>query len=129
MLFGEARSLYKVEEDVREPVMIGYTALNRAEKSNYVNLKEAILAPKQYSCFNPKDVNYNKIKNPGKNDLNSWKKSLEISKKILNGLFEHLNYGQTHYHRKDKKPKWRKSPKMKKIWGQDFFKHYFYKEL
>jgi len=147
LIYGEARILFKDEEDQREPIMIGFTPINRAKdriKGNGTNLKEAILANKirktkagnkirvyQYSCFNSRDPNLPKLKNPEKYDVKSWDKSLNLADKILRGKYTHLNYGQSHYHGKkmEKYPDWASDARMKKIWGQDFFKHLFYKDV
>lgn len=146
LIYGEARGILKYENDQREPIMIGFTALNRANdkaKWNGTNLKEVILKNRpietkygkiitvyQYTCFNPRDKNFKKIQNPEKYDSKSWRQSLDISRKLLEGKCTHLNYGQDHYHKKDmeKYPDWTESPRMKKVWGQEFFKHYFYRD-
>jgi len=151
LIYGEARILFKDEKDQREPAMIGFTSLNRAKdkiKGNGTTLKEVILSNKpkrvkykngkkatirvhQYSCFNSWDPNLRKLKDPEKYDSKAWQQSLDLSKNILEGKLSHLNYGQDHYHKKDMEeyPKWTKSPRMKKIWGQEFFKHYFYRDI
>ena len=130
MLYGEARELLK-EEDQKEAIMIGFTAVNRANDSiegNGKSIKEAILKKYQYSCFNSNDPNLKELKNPEKYDPKSWEKALSLSEKILEGKFAHLNYGQDHYHtKKIASPKWAKSPRMKKVWGQPYFKHSFYR--
>jgi len=133
MIFGEARNLLN-DEDYLEPVMIGFTAVNRAEKKIKGNsLREVILAPEQYSCFNKSDINLERLKNPEKYDPVSWKKCLTVSRRILEKGEElkHLNYEQTHYHVREmeKYPKWAKNPKMKKVWVPDYFSHFFYKEI
>lgn len=147
LIYGEARSTFKHEKDQREPIMIGFTPINRVNDTirwNGMNLKEVILKNGpvktktgeiiivyQYSCFDPEDKNLKKIKDPEKYDSKSWEQSLGISGKLLEGKYTHLNYGQDHYHKKDmtEYPEWTKSPRMKKIWGQEFFKHYFYKDI
>lgn len=146
LIYGEARSVFKHEKSQREPIMIGFTAINRANDKmewNGMNLKEVILKNgpiknkngeivivHQYTCFSPKDSNLEKIKNPEKNDSKSWEQSLYISRNLLRGKYKHLNYGQDHYHKKNMKkyPTWTKDPRMEKIRGQDFFEHYFYRD-
>ena len=152
MIFGEARNEFdeNIVEDSLEPIMIGYTAINRAEdkiKQNGKTLKEVILKnqPKtiklkngkektifihQYSCFNSWDPNLKRIENPIKYNPEAWRKSLILADKIIDGKLDHLNYGQSHYHLKNMKeyPSWTKSPRMKKVWSQPYFKHIFYKD-
>jgi len=147
MIFGEARSSLdgKIDPDYKEPIMIGWTAINRANdklKFNGENLKEAILKKKwvknkkgkktpihQYSCFNPKDPNLKVLKNPKKYEPKEWEKSLHLAEKILEGKLSYLNYGQDHYYRKDTNaPNWTENPRMKKIWTPPFFDHEFYRD-
>lgn len=131
MIYGEARELLK-KEDQKEAIMIGFTAINRAKdriKENGESIKESILKKSQYSCFNPRDPNLKKLKNPEKYDPSSWEKALKLSDKLLEGKLTHLNYGQDHYYRKNTPtPYWANSPRMEKIWGQPSFKHEFYKD-
>ena len=131
LIYGEARNLFKLDENHLEPKMIGLTATNRVKKKiRGDNLKEVILARKQYSCFNKKNANLKKLKNPERYDSKAWKKSLITSRRILEGKFTHLDYGQDHYHKKNMEeyPKWTKNTRMKKIWVPDFFEHYFYED-
>jgi hypothetical protein len=138
MLFGEGRELFddKIDPDHRELIMIGWTAINRAEKKfKGDNLKEVLLAKKQYSCFNdnPKDKrgyeNFLRTLNPWIHEKENWIKSLKLSENILEGKLSHLNYRQDHYHTKNEKPYWAKSKRMRSIWVQPSFKHNFYEDI
>jgi spore germination cell wall hydrolase CwlJ-like protein len=123
MLYGEARSVSNSEK-----ISLAFTAINRANdglKYNGESLKEAILAPKQYSCFNKKDSNFEKLKKPEKDEPKEWKKCLDLAKKILDGEYDKYNFGQTHYHRKGISPTWING--MNERLNSTGFKHQFYK--
>ena len=120
MLFGEGRSV-----SVGERIAMGFTPINRFKNSMAKSLAEVILSPKQYSCFNPKDPNLKKVLNPEKYDPKAWEKSLGISEAILEGEYDYANFGPTHYHRKDIKPKWVKL--MTEKLDSTGFVHQFYK--
>ena len=122
MLFGEGRSV-----SVGERIAMGFTPINRFKNSGVKSLAEVILSPKQYSCFNPTPENPNlkKVLNPEKYDIKAWEKSLGISEAILEGEYDYANFGPTHYHRKDIKPKWVKL--MTEELDSTGFVHQFYK--
>jgi|TARA_Y100000310_G_scaffold17671_2_gene17457 spore germination cell wall hydrolase CwlJ-like protein len=105
MLFGEGRSV-----SVGERIAIGFTPINRQKRLVEKSLTEIILHPGRYHCFNshPEDPNFKKVLDPEEYDSNAWEKSLKIAKVILNGKYDGVNFGQTHYHRKDSHPKWAK---------------------
>ena len=74
MLYGEARGY-----SFTEKLAIAFSAINRVNdgmKYNGETLKEVILAPYQYSCFNNFDVNFKKVKNPEKYEPKEWKNVL-----------------------------------------------------
>lgn len=119
MLFGEGRGV-----SVGERIAIGFTSINRFKKLRAKSLAETILLSKQYSCFNPEDSNLEKVLDPEKYDPEAWKKSLGISKVVLNGKYDNVNFGQTHYHRKDTKPKW--AEHMKEKLDSTGYVHQFY---
>lgn len=128
LLYGEARSLSE-----EEAAMIGLTAVNRSKdkiKANGTSLEGAILAKGQYNCFdNDGSKNSKETKNPSKYDIESWARSLKLSKKILEGEFNYLNGGQTHYyHPKSVKkiPKWAKDQRYEKIATST--EHKFYRD-
>ena len=122
MLFGEGRGV-----SVGERIAIGFTPINRFKNSEAKSLAEVILSPKQYSCFNftPENPNLKKVLNPEKYNIKAWEKSLRISEAILEGEYDYVNFGPTHYHRKDIKPKWVKL--MTEKLDSKGFVHQFYK--
>jgi len=127
MLFGEARNCSD-----EEMIDIAYTAINRTKdgkKWNGETLREVILKPWQYSCFNSNDVNRKKLMNPEKYDSKSWERCLKIAHEVLTGKYGEKNRGATHYFAKNiRKPKWADSPKMTDIPEPEYYKHDFYRE-
>ena len=122
MLFGEGRSV-----SVGERIAMGFTPINRFKNSGAKSLAEVILSPNQYSCFNstPEDPNLEKVLNPEKYNPEAWKKSLNISRVVLNGKYDKVNFGQTHYHRKGTEPKWAKH--MREKLDSTGYVHQFYR--
>ncbi len=121
MIYGESRNCSK-----NERIAVAYSVINRVndrKKWNGENIKDVILKPWQYSCFNKNDVNLKKLKNPNKK---IFEDCLEIAGEVLEGKYSELNKGQTHYFNpKVVKPKW--ADKLEKV---DFekTKHEFYRE-
>lgn len=83
MLYGEARNCSNTEK-----VAIAYTAVNRAHDKKAWNgktVKEAILKPWQYSCFNNNDPNKKQLKNPEAYSPKAFYRCLNIAKGVLSG--------------------------------------------
>jgi len=122
MLFGEGRSV-----SVGERIAMGFTPINRLKNSDVGSLAKIILSPKQYSAFNkaPEDPNLKKVLNPERYDLEAWEKSLRISEVVLNGKYDKVNFGQTHYHKKGTEPNWAKG--MKEKLDSTGYVHQFYR--
>ncbi len=106
MLLGEAEECSKIEK-----IAVAYTAINRAndnKKWNGETLKEAILKPYQYSCFNKE---YNQpLKNPMSYNQKEFISCLNLAEKILAGEYKDPTDGATYYYNpsKIKKPRWTK---------------------
>lgn len=126
MLFGEARNCSREEK-----IAVAYTAINRAndgKKWNGSTVKEAILVPKQYSCFNENDPNRKKIMNPEKYDKRSFIECLDVATRVLEGAYPDPTKGATHYHTLSSTPSWAKSTKIEKKGRIGDSKHIFYQE-
>ena len=80
MLFGEARNCSDAEKRA-----IASTALHRVNQGGRYgnNLHAVLLKPKQYSCFNEKDPNFAKLKDPLKYDAKSFERCLLIAGEVL----------------------------------------------
>ncbi len=120
LILGEAEGCSESEK-----ISVAYTVINRAKKGK--TLKEIILAPYQYSCFN-ENMDSNKfLKNPMKYNSSEFIKSLKLSEKILAGKYPDFTNGATHYYNPSsvKKPSWAK--KLTKIGKIKNSRHIFYK--
>lgn len=95
MIFGEARGCSEIER-----IAVGYTALNRVndgKKWNGETIREVVLKPKQYSCFNERDPNRAKLMNPMSYEPKVFEDCLAIARNILNGDCSDPAKGATHY--------------------------------
>jgi len=124
MLLGEAENCSK-----QEKIAVAYTAINRVndnQKWNGEKLKEVILKPYQYSCFN-KNLN-NKLKDPLNYNSKEFLGCLELAEEILAGEYKDPTEGATHYYNPKlvKEPEWTK--KAEKIGKIENSRHVFYKE-
>ncbi len=130
MLFGEARSCSDLEK-----VAVAYTPLNRAEDGvawNGRTLKEAILEPFQYECFNLGNANRDKLKAPNKYDSKSFDQCLKVARDVLSGRYQDPTNGATTYYNPTTIKEPERFKKMQKIGrintSQGPSKHVFYKE-
>ncbi len=129
MIFGEARGC-----DLEEKIAVGYTAINRAhdgKRWNGENVKDAILKPMQYSCFNKNDPNRGKLMDPLSFEPEEFENCLEVSRNILSGMYPDSSKGATHYFNpRAANPSWkRKLEKIGAIRTQSgLSKHEFYRE-
>jgi N-acetylmuramoyl-L-alanine amidase len=125
MLLGECETCSNLEK-----ISIAYTAINRLgnEDSLYGNtLKEVILQPYQYSCFNSEFDSSIFLKIPLQHNLKEFIADLQLAKEILSGRYKDPTGGATYYYNPDvikTPPSWtRNLTKVKRI-GY----HIFYKE-
>lgn len=105
-IYGEARSGSK-----KLKIAIAQSIINRTNKNKWWGhtLKEVILKSGQYSCFMPKDPNYNKVWNPLKYEKPEvWYECLKIAKEVLENKLVDITKGATHYHTTKVKPLWSK---------------------
>lgn len=82
-VYGEAR-----EENEASNRAIAWIIKNRYDKSGKGSYQQIVLKRIQFSCWNKKDKNYEKLKHPGKNgpssDKKSWIQIKEIVKEVHN---------------------------------------------
>lgn len=124
-IFGEAR-----ECAPREMVAVGFTAVNRLRdgRKRFGNtIREVVLAPAQYACYNHGDPNRQRVMDPayegnfavpdeervGERAL--FERCLAVAEGILAGRYSDPAQGATHYHTVGSHPYWEKSPKMKRV--------------
>tara|TARA_R110000851_G_scaffold189550_1_gene339793 strand:- start:71 stop:481 length:411 start_codon:yes stop_codon:yes gene_type:complete len=101
-IWGEARG-----EDKEGKISVGHVIKNRADKKTWMGktIKDVCLKKWQFSCWNENDPNRKKILALKLDDLNEY---LEISAKVLSGMYEDQTKGSTHYYAKSMKspPNW-----------------------
>jgi len=124
MIFGECEDCSKTEK-----IAIAFTALNRTKKGGWYgeNLKEVILKPYQYSCFNSDLDGSIFLKDPLKHNAQEFLLSLKLSKEILEGKYKDPTKGATHYYNPKRvgEPYWTK--KFTKIGKIENSHHIFYR--
>ena len=121
MLVGEADECSEIEK-----ISVAYTALNRTKWGK--SLKEVILQPRAYSCFNSEFDSSIFLKNPLRYNKKEFLNCLKLSEEILAGKYKDPTKGATFYFN----PKLVKEPP----WTKDLIKvgkikdshHIFYKE-
>jgi len=115
LIYGEARG------EKREGMLaVGYVAMNRAKRPSWwgMNLREVILKPYQFSCFNSNYVD--RIVTPGEK---TWHTCLDASMMVLDGLTHESTGGATHYHAVGVTPYWAASlTRTVQIGNHAFFK-------
>jgi len=126
MLLGEAEGCSKIEK-----IAIAYTAINRAndgKKWNGETLRESILMPRQYSCFNKDSKKSRVLQNPLRYNAQEFLSCLKLSREILGNKYSDPTNGATHYYNPKlvKTPYWAK--KLIKIGKIKDSHHIFYKE-
>ena len=101
LMYGEARMTENSEVDeLREYIAIGQVVLNRVHSQRYPrSVKEVILQPLQFTCFNENDPNSDKIwvflKNQSPAKL--YERMMLCSTLVINGLAADLVKGATNY--------------------------------
>jgi len=125
-IWGEGRG-----EPKESKAAIAWVIRNRWIKNGLVmrygdTIKEVILKPLQFSCFNHFDPNRKKLFNPLQYDtFEVWAECFEIAEKVHTEEISDPTNGATHYHHKDMKvhPKWTE----KMIKTAEIGSHIFYK--
>ena len=97
MLLGETEYCSDTEK-----IAVAYTAINRindGKKWNGETLKNVILTPYQYSCFNDgmKEALKEILKNPLKEKSKEFLECLGLAREILAGKYKDPTSGATHY--------------------------------
>ncbi len=136
MIYGETSGC-----EPREKIFAGITPFNRLNDGRKYNgegsLKEVLLHPNQYSCFDnttKNRENLRRILHPKKEEIKEWHESLIIAKGLLRGEWEYYNFGQTHFYKKSlirklKQGKLKIDPNRLQPIDSRGFKHQFYKEI
>jgi N-acetylmuramoyl-L-alanine amidase len=109
-----------------EKIAVAYTVINRVNDSaGRKSIKEIILAPRQYSCFNKGTDSLKFLKDPMKYNKKEFVGTINLAEDILSGKYNDPTKGATHYYNPSliKTPKWAKELKnIGKIGHHIFFK-------
>lgn len=118
-IWGEARG-----EGEKGMQAVGNVILNRVSRGGWygASVKDVVLKPYQFSCWNENDINRSKIENLSFNDLQK-SGAYEIAQKLISGKLGDITNGATHYHAKNIVPYWASS--MSKT--AEIGNHIFYK--
>lgn len=121
VLYGEARG-----EPPIGKLAVAHVILNRARLGGWygANVREVILRPYQFSCFNLNDPNFSKlISQAERNEFDA--SCFTVASLALEGVTVDPTGGATHYHTLAIDPKWNdKMQFLKRI-----NRHVFYREV
>jgi spore germination cell wall hydrolase CwlJ-like protein len=92
MGWGEARG-----EGPVGILAVMWVAKNRADKKDRA-LKDVLLQPYQFSCFNAHDPNLGKMLSVEKDDPDGWGAALAIAKLVLSGFTRDPTGGASHFY-------------------------------
>ena len=115
-LYGEARG-----EGYRGMQAVANVIMNRVKKGGWygASVKDVVLKPYQFSCWNVTDPNREKIINATPAQLST---ALEIAKKAINGELPDITGGATHYYANSiSAPYWASSMKKTATIGNHIF--------
>lgn len=120
-MWGEARG-----EGVRGMQAVGNVVMNRVNAGSWygASVKDVVLKPYQFSCWNSSDPNRSIIEPMTEQQLFA-NGSLTLARQIIDGRLKDITGGATHYHAKSVKPSW--ASKMEKT--ATIGNHIFYKEV
>lgn len=116
-IYGEARG-----EGGQGMQAVANVIMNRVKRGGWygASIKDVVLKPYQFSCWNATDVNRQKILNATAAQLASAR---SIAEKVINGTLPDITGGATHYHARGIDPYWAKSMTKTATIGN----HVFYK--
>lgn len=101
--YGEARNMeLSPVDEIKEYMAIGSTVLNRVDSSRFPdNVRDVILQPKQFSCFNPGDPNsqiiYEFLKSPSVKQMQIKMFMEPYVHAVLFGKTRDFSNGADHY--------------------------------
>ncbi len=118
-IYGEARGELN-NFGLAPLIAVGNVVLNRFRKKFANSISDVCLAPYQFSCWNQKDPNYEKLKNLDESS-SIFKTCLDVSENLIEGKWPDLTDGCDHYHAKSIKPYWAGQLTPKRVFGNHLF--------
>jgi len=102
-LYGEARG-----EGARGMQAVANVIINRVKQGGWygASVKDVVLKPYQFSCWNENDVNRTIILNANSAQLATAR---NIAERVISGELPDITGGATHYHAKSITPYWASS--------------------
>lgn len=99
-LYGECRG-----ESANGQIAVANVIMNRVKAGGWfgASVKDVVLKPYQFSCWNKTDPNYSIITNATEAQLAPFR---SIAEKAIAGKLPDLTNGATHYHAKSITPYW-----------------------
>lgn len=109
-LYGEVRGCSDQERE-----NVAQVILNRYHTGWGLSIQKVCLAPWQFSCWNAKDVNREKILTAAQKDPKTWTEMLNIASSALSGTNpDRVNGADSYYAKSMKKaPFWATAPAVK----------------
>ncbi|MBI3089258.1 MAG: cell wall hydrolase [Candidatus Tectomicrobia bacterium] len=107
LIWGEARG-----ESMRGKLAVALSVINRVPPPGQHrwwgdSLREIMLKPAQYSCFNPKSSGFVLLVDPWLHDAELvWADCRDAASLVLAGEVRDFIGGATHYHAAGRRPKW-----------------------
>ena len=130
--YGEARG--ELEKYPGSALGVMSVAMTRAKEAQAgrttwwgKTLREVILKPKQFSCFNPSDPNYVGLMAIAGNWDRAYQKNSvlrecrRLAEGVINGDFPDNVFGATHYNTKKCDPKWDDNMRLTAVIGNHEF--------
>ena len=118
-IYGEARGELN-NFGLAPLIAVGNVVLNRFRKNFANSISAVCLAPYQFSCWNQKDPNYEKLKTLDESS-SIFKTCLKVAEKLIEGEWPDLTDGCDHYHEKSIKPYWAGQRTPKRVFGNHLF--------
>ena len=119
-MFGEARGEYR-KHRLNSLIAVGNVIMNRCQKSGK-SIEAECLRPKQFSCWNNNDPNYNVITQVSVDDP-VYRICLDCASKIISHKIDDITKGSNHYYSKSMKepPYWARDSDITVVIGNHIF--------
>jgi len=136
LMYGEGRMVeIGGSDETKEYLGIGCTVRNRTKRRWPDNYKDVILQPKQFSCYNENDPNYNliyKFLNQPEDNPRLYNKLHHLAELVYNNRCDDFSNSADHYvaawlydkYKPGTSNNWYYKYKLVEVWGG----HYFFKE-